>query len=192
MPSMIDAATGRFVKTGSYKKCQGCQTMLYVTGARLRKHCSRKCQSAAARRLPRIRELFFRYVKKTKTCWLWVGRMDPKGYGISRLGPGRSQHSHRVSWFVHNGEIKNGLHVLHDCDNPSCVRPSHLHLGDNKQNHIEASQRGLLKSKVNCSQVVVIRSLKGRESCRSISGRFGISTSTVYAIWSGQNWGHLK
>jgi len=66
-------------------------------------------------------------------CWVWTGTRDIGGYG--RLA-GRL--AHRVAW----GDVPDGLCVLHRCDNPPCVRRSHLFLGTRLDNAIDAKSKG--------------------------------------------------
>ena len=61
------------------------------------------------------------------TCWIWTASTLASGYGqisVNNL-PARA---HRVAWFLETGEWPT-LHVLHKCDNPPCVRFSHLFQG---------------------------------------------------------------
>ena len=77
-------------------------------------------------------------------CWVWGGYRNRGGYGFTRVGgrgaPGKL--AHRLSWELHRGPIPNGLHVLHRCDNPSCVRPDHLFLGTNQENIADRIAKG--------------------------------------------------
>jgi hypothetical protein len=69
-------------------------------------------------------------------CWLWGAYISPSGYGQTRIGgkAGKTVLAHRLSWLVNVGEIPDGLHVLHKCDNPPCCNPNHLFLGTNLDN----------------------------------------------------------
>src|SRR3954471_12211750 len=54
-------------------------------------------------------------------CWLWEGRIHPKGYGdlAGKL-------AHRVAWEMANGEIPEGLEIHHLCRIKRCCNPLHL------------------------------------------------------------------
>lgn len=76
---------------------------------------------------------FWSQVDKSGDCWVWIGHKDQDGYGIIAFGQ-ISYRAHRVAYAAEVGEITPGMLVCHRCDNPSCVRPSHLFLGDHLVN----------------------------------------------------------
>lgn len=83
-------------------------------------------------------------VQKTDTCWLFTGTKNSFGYGSIGTGgrKGKNIGTHRASWIIHNGEIPDGLFVLHKCDNPPCVNPEHLFLGTPKDNVRDMCSKG--------------------------------------------------
>ena len=56
---------------------------------------------------------------------------------------GQNISAHKISYLVLVGDIPEGLFVLHRCNHKACVNPSHLYLGTNQQNQLDASKDGL-------------------------------------------------
>jgi len=88
-----------------------------------------------------VMDRFFRKVDKTGSCWNWLAGKDKDGYGKIKIAR-KDLRAHRVSWEIHNGIIPGGLLVLHRCDNPSCVNPSHLFLGTALDNNRDRDAKG--------------------------------------------------
>lgn len=84
---------------------------------------------------------FWEKVQKGENCWNWIGAVmrERGGYGAFNVGNHKVQYAHRFSWELHNGPIPEGLFVCHHCDNPKCVRPDHLFLGDHWDNMKDAT-----------------------------------------------------
>src|SRR4030095_10977561 len=76
-------------------------------------------------------------------CFLWTGRPKRDGYGQFKFR-NMMQQAHRVAWIFSGGEIPEGKSILHRCDNPACVNPVHLYVGDQFANMRDASERGRL------------------------------------------------
>jgi hypothetical protein len=64
-------------------------------------------------------------------------------------------YAHRFAYEMFKREsIPDGMEVMHSCDNPPCVNPSHLSLGTTKDNaqDRELKGRGGNSSKTHCPQ----------------------------------------
>lgn len=60
-------------------------------------------------------------------CWVYTGAPDgPQGYARIRTGSGERIGVHVLSYLIWNGPIREGQDVHHRCENPRCVRPTHL------------------------------------------------------------------
>jgi len=90
------------------------------------------------------KQIFDRHAVVSDGCWEWSGYKNKSGYGFTRVGGRGSKGvlAHRLSWVLHHREIPDGLHVLHRCDNPSCVNPNHLFLGTNQDNINDRVSKG--------------------------------------------------
>lgn len=84
---------------------------------------------------------FWAQIKKTSTCWPWMGSRNDKGYGHIQINK-RHIYVHRFIWMWFNGAIPDGLEVCHKCDNPSCLNPKHLFLGSHADNMNDCARKG--------------------------------------------------
>lgn len=129
-------------------------------------------------------------------CIVWTGSTDKCGYGRIWAN-GRLESAHRASYEAHIGKIPEGLCVLHRCDNPPCINPSHLFLGtplDNSNDKIakgrnrKAAGERHWKAKLTYLQVEAIRNESGVQDL--IAKKYGVSQATVSRIKIGKGWIH--
>jgi len=73
-------------------------------------------------------------------CWKWTARVDGRGYGEIKVA-GRYKKAHRLALFGMK-DLSNPLFACHRCDNPRCVRPSHLFAGTSLDNVHDMMAKG--------------------------------------------------
>jgi len=161
---------------------------------------------------------FWSYIPdRTDGCWLWTSVPNQNGYGRFSFGGvgGHNVLAHRVSYFIHYGEIPDGLFVCHKCDVRLCVNPEHLFIGTQKDNLRDAIAKGRLKmgrdhgsnvrpetvprgvnhwsAKLTEEQVRAIRSeyVPRKVTCAKLAAKYGINNAHVSHIVRGKSWKHL-
>lgn len=188
--------------------------------------CSRQCADAS--RVRAIDERVWDHVNKDGPtpphvadlgpCWEWAGDRVRHGYGVIRngsKGAGRTL-AHRVTYAVTFGPIPEGLHVLHKCDNPPCVRPDHLFVGTHADNMADARQKKRFAAgdrspsrlfperlrrgsrgywaKLTEEQVAEIKAMYRpyRVSQHTIAKMYGVTRGTIAQIIQGKAWRHVS
>ena len=132
-------------------------------------------------------------------CWVWTASLHRVGYGQIRHDE-RILRAHRVSYELHIGPIPAGMHVLHKCDNRSCVNPDHLFLGTNDDNVADMVTKGRQskgekngKARLTEDNVREIRRrLAAGEKNKDLSVEFGVSTPSISKIAKRKTWRHVE
>ena len=121
-----------------------------------------------------------------------MGARSPRGYGLIGTPLG-TRRAHQVSVFLVTGQWPKG-NTLHTCDNPPCVRFSHLEPGSQRKNVHDAIKRGLFpRSKLSESKVLAIRKLyhPAYGNVKRLANRFGVERHTIRSIVSRKSWTHV-
>lgn len=148
---------------------------------------------------------FWSFVDRSGACWLWEGAHLGKGaagstayggFSVARGLPRGKQtprYAHRVSWELTHGPIPIGLSVLHHCDVPLCVNPSHLFLGTQADNMRDAARkrrlsvsrpRGQTVSDAQVAEIIALRQAGLR--LVQIADKYGVSKAFVSLVASGK------
>ena len=85
---------------------------------------------------------FWSRVRKGSGCWVWTASFFPDGYGQHKNTDGLPTRAHRAAYTLEHGPLAPGVLVMHDCDNPRCVRPEHLTTGTQRRNMRDRIARG--------------------------------------------------
>jgi len=151
--------------------------------------------------LETLKDRFYSKVKKTYSCWNWIGGKDKNNCGKFLINR-KTYRANRASWQIHKSKIPENLFVLHKCDNPSCVRPSHLFLGTQKDNMRDmvlkgrtVNQRGEnnRRAKLTEDKVRKIRELYAKRTVNQkvLAKLFNISYQHISNIVNKKRWKHI-
>jgi hypothetical protein len=158
--------------------CQWCKKSFKRTGGR-QHWCSWQC---------RFRSIIAP-IQKEHQCWEWPNHRFRFGYGAFGID-GKLICAHRVSWQIFNGPISPGLQVLHTCDNPPCVNPTHLFLGTIQDNMEDRTSKDRGAKKLSRADVLAIRASTRLQ--REIAEEFGVTNSVVSEIKNRRLWKHVE
>ena len=144
-------------------------------------------------------DIFNRSTTEPNTgCWLWLGAAFPYGR-IKRKG--RTLGAHQASFRLATG--LNPPVVMHVCDQPSCVNPTHLRAGTHVENVADRHRKGRTRNgtsqgvarpaaKLDDDGVRRVRAMAMQGvSHRAIAATVGVHHSVVGNILRGKAWKHV-
>lgn len=129
---------------------------------------------------------------KTDQCWEWTSRKNAFGYGDFSENASKKWPAHRLSYTLYKGVIPDGMLVLHDCDNPSCVNPDHLRLGTQKDNMVDMFSRGRSGYKITLDVADEIRREYKTKTAKDLAKEYKINIRQVFRIVGGQCWSRKR
>ncbi len=147
-----------------------------------------------------------RLEKQSNGCWEWQGaRINKAPYGYGEMHTeGKVMLTHRLVWLLLVGEIPNGLHVLHHCDNPPCGALPHLFLGTPLDNALDKVRKGrdnpprgeaVWTAKLTPAKVIAIRARfkpwSKTDGVAAMAREFGFSETGMRAVIKGGAWAWL-
>jgi hypothetical protein len=156
--------------------------------------------SWAFRKLPFWERVEAQTLIDEKGCHIFTGTKDECGYG--RIWQGKKLvRLHRATYEKLHGEIPKGLVILHKCDVPACINPSHLALGtqgdnvkdmfEKKRNKVNAgSAHGMAKLTENDIPTIRQR-LNAGDTCVAIGKDYGVSDNMIRHIKMNRSWRHV-
>jgi hypothetical protein len=134
-------------------------------------------------------------------CWVVPGVR--KRYAHVVVG-GKLLYAHRLALAAATGGMKD-MDACHTCDNPQCVRPSHLFWGTRKENMQDAAKKGRLlgrdhvvgeacgMARLSPTTVRMARKMiRLGLSSYQIARAFDVHRSTINHAIAGKTWAHVK
>jgi hypothetical protein len=117
-------------------------------------------------------------------CWNWNGGLDEDGYGRFFINR-KNVRAHRWSYTFFIGEIPPKIMVCHTCDNPRCVNPEHLFLGNARVNNNDMLRKQRCpQQKLTFEKADEIRSRyeAGGVTQQVLADEYGVSFGTISAV----------
>lgn len=156
-------------------------------------------------------ERFWKFVDKSGDCWIWTGTKSC-GYGMFWDGESHVRAT-RFVYRITKGPLEPGKVIMHSCDNPACVNPSHLTQGTYQENLLDASRKGRLNpptgdrhwsrrkpaivargeshsmAKLSTSQVIeILSSYTGKRGERTaLAKKYGVTPVHIGVILRGES-----
>lgn len=139
-----------------------------------------------------------RVMESPTGCWEWQGGKQGDGYGVIRYKD-KCCLVHRVLFSLTKEPIRSGMFLLHSCDNPICVNPSHLRQGtntDNMRDKVErgrsftGNQKGANNGASKLTQCLANSIRKDPRVQHVIAKDYGVCQMTVSLIKQGKIWNY--
>jgi hypothetical protein len=80
-------------------------------------------------------------VRGPNECWPSTLAGTAAGYILIRSG-GETFYAHRLICEAKHGPLPGDVYAMHECDNPPCLNPRHLHPGSPTDNVVDMYQKG--------------------------------------------------
>lgn len=130
-------------------------------------------------------------------CWVWKLSLNRTGYGQFSIN--HLQHlAHRISYQIEFSALVMNKLICHKCDNPKCVRPSHLFSGNHAENSLDMIEKNRTNpplgercaaAKLTWMDIQKIKTLLERKvSQTKISKQFSVDQSIISKIKTGKIW----
>lgn len=135
-----------------------------------------------------------RVTKNSTECWNWNGATLG---GYPRIGGGLV---HRLIYVLFYEEPIGDLYVCHKCDNPICINPSHLFVGDHQDNvDDQVSKKRQCYGEYNGRAILTedkVRRIKAlyrtkKYTQTELGKMFGAGQNTISKIVTGKQWRHV-
>ena len=137
-------------------------------------------------------------------CLEWQTHLggSKRAYGRVVMGSRKTgryyRYAHRLVWESIHGPLGKGQCVLHRCDNPRCVNPTHLFVGSQADNMRDMASKGRggaprggrhMSAKLTEEQAR--SALCSDLSTPQLAAEWGVSYQSIWALRAGKTWRHL-
>lgn len=130
-------------------------------------------------------------VRREDECLIFTGFIAANGYGRVETKETGPVGVHRVVAERHYGP--SDLHVLHSCDNPTCVEPRHLRYGTIAENALdkkarERAPRGVSNPKSLLTEEAVREIRASTLPSNVLGAKYGVAGRTIRNVRTRRTW----
>lgn len=119
-----------------------------------------------------------------------MGARFGRGYGAFKVG-GQMRRATRVALQLAGREVPVDRIVLHACDNPCCVNPSHLVVGTHAENMRDRNLKlRFARQRFAPADIHAIRA--SEDATKVLAARYRVTVETIRRIRKGLRWAHLS
>ena len=81
------------------------------------------------KRFPTMIDTLEHYSDRSGEHWLWLGFINPKGYGVVKTrGRNSTMLAHKAAYIEYIGPVPDGMEIDHVCRVRHCIRPHPEHI----------------------------------------------------------------
>lgn len=152
---------------------------------------------------PAILAGLLRRTKRRGSCLLYTGGRGPGGYGWFTHKLDNAVYfmstAHVAMWTLKHGRVPAGRYILHTCDHPFCIEPTHLWAGTPAQNMQDKVAKGrqtrgsqFQHAKLNEDKVRQLRVDYTRGvSMPTLAKRYRVSLQAIACAIHRKTWKHV-
>lgn len=199
--------TGLKFRASECKTCAECGSTFYRDKRNTwkqwskAKYCSRQCTGRAnskafEQRRPAFADAFWSFVFKSDGCWEWTSFKDKDGYGLFSYA-GVQYRANRIALELDGRPADRKDYACHHCDNPGCVRPSHLYPGTPLQNSQDAharkrAVRGERTHMAKLTEAAVRDIRQSDKAPKELAQKYGVTDGAIHHVLAGKTWRHVE
>lgn len=136
-------------------------------------------------------------------CWIWTSYVNSWGYGATSWSGKKMVAVHRMLYQrEHRVTLTKKQFCLHRCDEPRCVNPAHIWIGNHADNMRDMLNKGRsgqtgernIHAVLTEAKVREIRAIRERDGLNytELAKQYGVYPGTIREICLRLSWKHVQ